>query len=213
MKKTLAILLVALIGFGYTAESRAEFKFGPRVGLNVNKMALTGVTDFVNGENACGFTAGVQAEYMLPVISLGVDLSLMYSYMDPEFKAGKKGVGTMDVNPDPGKHFLEIPLNIKYKIGIPVIASIMRPYIFTGPCVAFKLDKSDKNADIKTKTTQWTWNVGLGLEFIKHIQIGASYGFGINNIMDGVEIGGTTVNAGDIKARNNYWTVTAAYLF
>ena len=53
------------------------------------------------------------------------------------------------------------------------------------------------------------WNVGLGFELVKHLQIGASYGFGINNIVDKV----SDINTVDIKAKNNYWTVSAAYLF
>lgn len=212
MKKTLVILLVAIMGLGYAGQSQAQFKFGPRIGLNVNRMSIN--KDVFDGENRCGFTGGVEAEYIFPVINLGFDLSLMYSYMDSKVKAE---VGSLSVNErtKTGKHFLEIPLNIKYKISIPAISNILRPYVYTGPSVAFKLDKSKDDALFDTKTSQWAWNLGLGLEFINHLQISAGYGFGINNIMDGVKIPGVgaTINAGSIKAKNNYWTISAAYLF
>lgn len=212
MKKTLIILLVAIMGFGYAGQANAEFKFGPRIGLNVNKMSIN--KNVFDGENRCGFTGGVQAEYMIPVINLGFDLSLMYSYMDSKVKAEAAGA-SVEGSTKTGKHFLEIPLNLKYKIGIPGIANILRPYVFTGPSVAFKLDKSKDDALFDTKTTQWAWNLGLGLEFINHLQVSAGYGFGINNIMDGVKIPitGGTVNTGKIKAKNNYWTISVAYLF
>mgnify|MGYP002746783538 FL=1 len=198
------------MGLGYAGQSRAEFKFGPRIGLNVNKMSID--SKVFDGENRCGFTGGVQAEYTVPIINLGFDLSLMYSYMDSKVKA-EVGSASVEGSSKTGKHFLEIPLNIKYKIGIPAIANILRPYVFTGPSVAFKLDKNKDDAMFDTKTSQWAWNLGIGLEFINHLQISAGYGFGMNNIMDGKTIAGVNVNAGKIKAKNNYWTISAAYLF
>ncbi len=210
MKKTLAIMLLAVIGVCYAVPSKAEFKIGPRIGLNVNKLNFDG--KMFDGSNRCGFTGGIQAEYMLPMISLGIDLSLMYSYMDYNVEENVSGTN-QSTNTKFGKHFLEIPLNIKYKIGIPVVKKIFSPYVFTGPSVAFRLDK-DENKYFSTKTSQWVWNIGLGLEFINHLQIGASYGFGMNNIMDGVELPVVgQVNTDKLKARTNYWTVTAAWLF
>lgn len=210
MKKTLAIMLLAVIGVCYAVPSKAEFKIGPRIGLNVNKLNFDG--KMFDGSNRCGFTGGIQAEYMLPMISLGIDLSLMYSYMDYNVEENVSGTN-QSTNTKFGKHFLEIPLNIKYKIGIPVVKKIFSPYVFTGPSVAFRLDK-DENKYLSTKTSQWVWNIGLGLEFINHLQIGASYGFGMNNIMDGVELPVVgQVNTDKLKARTNYWTVTAAWLF
>ncbi len=210
MKKTLAIMLLAVIGVCYAVPSKAEFKIGPRIGLNVNKLNFDG--KMFDGSHRCGFTGGIQAEYMLPMISLGIDLSLMYSYMDYNVEENVSGTN-QSTNTKFGKHFLEIPLNIKYKIGIPVVKKIFSPYVFTGPSVAFRLDK-DENKYFSTKTSQWVWNIGLGLEFINHLQIGASYGFGMNNIMDGVELPVVgQVNTDKLKARTNYWTVTAAWLF
>lgn len=210
MKKTITLLLAVILAAGTSMTAEAKFKIGPRLGINVNKLSFN--KDLFDGANRCGFTGGVQAEYMLPIISLGFDLSLMYSYMDYDVN-----VGTSQYNVSassafkPGKHFLEIPLNIKYKISIPAVAKIIKPYIFTGPQVAFKLDKDDTS--LKTKTSQWVWNFGLGLELIDHLQIGASYGVGMNNIMDGLDTPVGTIQTEDLKARTNYWTVTAAWLF
>ena len=104
-----------------------------------------------------------------------------------------------------GKNFLEIPINIKYKFQIPVVASIIKPYLFTGPSFAFKLDKS-----IMDKTFQAAWNVGVGLELFRHLQIAGSYGFGMNNVAKEVF---NEANVETLKAKNNYWTISAAYLF
>ncbi len=215
MKKTLALLLVVTMGLGYAAQAQAGFKIGPRIGLNVNKLNPDG--KLLDGSNNCGFTLGVQAEYMTP-LSLGVDLSLMYTYMDYKLEGDISG---HEYKPNLAKNFIEIPLNIKYKIGIPVVKKIFSPYIFTGPSVALKLGKDkgydiepiNANAKANTKTAQWVWNVGVGLEFINHLQIGASYGFGMNNIVKDFEVKGVNLQAGEVKAKTGYWTVTAAWLF
>ena len=62
----------------------------------------------------------------------------------------------------------------------------------------------------KTKTFQTAWNIGVGVELFNHLQVAGSYGFGMNNIMKEVA-GINTTN--DFKVKNNYWTITAAYLF
>ncbi len=55
------------------------------------------------------------------------------------------------------------------------------------------------------------WNVGVGLELLKHLQISGGYTFGINNVAKNIPVLGD--NIGKIKVKNNYWTITAAYLF
>ena len=139
-------------------------------------------------------------EFTVPILGLGFDASLMYARMNSEITSndGKSG----------SKNFFEIPINLKYKIGIPVIGNIITPFIYTGPSFAFRLGKDDN--PIKQKNFQWAWNVGLGVELIRHLQVSAGYGFGINSV---IEKTGISQIDKSIKAKNNYWTITAAYLF
>ena len=142
-------------------------------------------------------------EFTVPIIGIGADLSLMYTHMNERINdAGDKG----SIN----KNFLEIPLNLKYKFNIPVVASIIKPMVYTGPTLALKLDKSAID-DLKTKTAQWGWNLGIGVELIKHLQISGGYTFGINNIVKKTGLVDEVIK--DVKLKNNYWTVTAAWLF
>ena len=82
--------------------------------------------------------------------------------------------------------------------------------VYTGPTLALKLDKSAID-DLKTKTAQWGWNLGIGVELIKHLQISGGYTFGINNIVKKTGLVDEVIK--DVKLKNNYWTVTAAWLF
>ncbi len=79
---------------------------------------------------------------------------------------------------------------------------------------AFRLDKNKKNVAnfIETKSTQAVWNLGIGVELIRHLQIQGGYGFGMNNVAKHI----ADAQDKDIqfkKLRNNYWTITAAWLF
>lgn len=189
MKKILVTLLIAVMSMGAAS---AGLRFGVKLGTNVNHISSS-LANTLDKNNRAGFTGGVMAEYMTPLLGLGFDLGVQYAYMNSSISDNK--------------NFLEIPLNLKYKISLPVVGSFFAPYIFTGPSFDFKLDKNTINA-MKTKTFQSVWNVGLGLEFVKHLQIGASYGFGMNKIAEW-----TIPGAAPVKLHNNYWTITAAWLF
>lgn len=195
--------------------ANAQFRYGIKAGLNINKIHFNNdfTTDQFNAKNSLGWNAGVMAEFTVPVIGVGFDASVMYSKMnsklDDNITINEGDATTTDIEEDLfGKSFLEIPINIKYKLTIPAVADLVKPYIYTGPSFAFKLDKNISD-NFKTKTCQVAWNVGLGIELFNHLQVGAGYNFGINNIMDKF----TSLNVEKIKAKNNYWTITAAYLF
>lgn len=202
-RKLIFVALLAMIG---VAQANAQFRFGVKAGVNLNSLHLTNVKHNFDKDNGCGFTGGVMTEFQVPLIGLCFDASLMYTHM-----SASTGVVTTDesgiVNGEitPKKDFLEIPINLKYKLGLPVI----HPYIFTGPSFAFKFGGDDDV--LKTKTFQCAWNVGLGFELFNHVQISGSYGFGMNNIMKNTGLVDNVSN--NIKLKNNYWTITAAYLF
>lgn len=200
IKKIMLTLMMVLVCAGAAS---AQFRFGIKAGLNVNSLHFN--KDLFESDNQCGFTAGVMTEFTVPLVGLCFDLSAMYTRMNAQAEIDAPGV---DKEGSVGKNFLQIPLNIKYKFQIPVVASIIKPYIFTGPELSVKLDNKTWE-NLKTKTCQWAWNVGIGVELIKHLQVSGSYGFGMNNVVKSF----TGANASDMDLKNNYWTVTAAWLF
>lgn len=203
MKRIQRIALVAIAILLGVGAANAQFRFGLRAGINVNKLHLSNAGANFDSDNRCGFTGGVSTEFQIPVIGLCFDASLMYSRMNSQ-------INSETVNSD-SKDFFNIPINIKYKIGLPVVSNIITPFIYTGPDFAFKLG-GDKNV-FKEKTFQCAWNVGLGVELIRHLQIAASYGFGINSIMEKANLPIIDNVTRDLKVKNNYWTITASYYF
>ncbi|MDE5868942.1 MAG: PorT family protein, partial [Muribaculaceae bacterium] len=183
MKKLKITIVMALVAiFGCMQANAGGFRFGVKAGLNVDKVNFSKDhwNDTFNEDNRCGWTAGVTSEFTVPVIGIGMDLSLMYTRMNSEVpyidETGAVGVDKA------AKNFIEIPLNLKYKLSLPAINKIVIPYVYTGPTLALKVG-GKKDGYLQTKTAQWGWNLGLGVELIKHLQIGAGYTFGINNIV------------------------------
>ena len=189
MKNLVKRLLVVVVALSLGLSASAQFRAGIRAGLNVNSLDLKVLNKNFDTDNRCGFTAGVMTEFTVPVIGLCFDLSLMYTRMNSEVGLyTNNGGDLMDEFDNSSKDFFQIPLNIKYKLGLPVVGRIITPYIYTGPDFA-----------------------GLGVELVRHLQIGAGYSWGINNIAR--KITGYEGFDGKFKTRNNYWTITAAYLF
>ncbi len=196
--KRLSILVLTL---AIVLPAAAQFRFGPRVGVCLNSLSMDKST--LDAENRAGFTGGLQAEFTIPVIGLGFDLSVMYVNRSSKFIEGNQ---TTNVSSD----YIEIPLNLKYKIGLPIVGKIVSPYLFTGPSVAFLTSKSAISEFAKSKKCDWSWNFGLGVQLFSHLQVSASYGLGLTKAVEFTNIGG---EAAGIEGKNKYWTVTAAWLF
>lgn len=210
--KRIAIVMAALLIFAGSAEAKI-LRFGVKAGANFNKLSFNSSigSDIKDKGNSAGWEAGVMVEGNVPLIGLGFDLSLMYARMNNQ--------GTIynendELVFDAGKNFLMIPLNIKYKITLPAVGSIVAPYIFTGPNFSFNLDKNTFTY-MKDKKCQIAWNFGLGVELFRHLQVGASYNLGMGKIGNSIvnSVLGTTQQDMKYTVKNNYWMVTAAYLF
>lgn len=186
--------------------SFGQLKIGPRIGLAVNSLHFN--ETLVDKGNMAGFTGGVQLEFTVPLIGIGGDISAMYVHRSSKWLDEQGLSAEQTVKSD----YIDIPLNVKYKLNIPAINQLIRPYIFTGPDFAFLVSKKGAEDFFKKKTCDVAWNFGFGLELIKHLQIGASYGLGLTKALETVNLK-EEGNGANIAGKNRYWTITAAWLF
>lgn len=182
-----ALVLVAVCA----APASAQFRIGPRVGMNVNKMHFN--KKVLDSDNRSGFTAGVIAEFNLPILPFGFDASLLYSRHITNVQAN-------NIKATQGTDYIDIPVSVKWRLGLPVISKIVSPYIFTGPQWSYLVGRRFFD-DMKRKRSEMAWNVGLGLQLVSHLQLSANYSWGLTK----------TFEKADAKART--WTITAAWLF
>lgn len=199
--RRIALALALVLTVAGTAS--AQFRFGVRAGIQTNSLHFDKST--FDSDNRVGFTGGVMAEFTVPVIGVGADVAVMYAHRN----LNVNDENTQEVVERKGLNYIEVPLNLKWKVNVPVINNIVRPYIFTGPSFAFLTSKRAIANAVKNKSCDVAWNVGFGVELFKHLQASACYGFGMTKAF---EFAGVT-EASEISGRTRCWTITAAYLF
>lgn len=204
MKRLKIIAIVAVLTAAFSIPAQAGgFHFGVKLGMDVSQLHFN--KDIFDSDNRAGFTGGVMCEFTAPLIGVGFDLSAMYVRRNTRFLSEMDNEN-LSVNRD----YIEIPLNLKYKLSIPAIERIIRPFVTTGPSVAFLTSRKAVNSFLKNKSCDVAWNFGFGVELFSKVQVAASYGLGLTKSLEAV---GVMDNGVDIDGKNRYWTVTAAYLF
>ena len=183
MKKVFSVLMVA-VALMMAAPAQAQLiKFGVKGGLNMTKLDAEGL----KSDNSTGFFIGPMAEITLPIVGLGVDGAVMFSQRGKdEFK----------------QQGLEIPVNLKYTIGLGSIAGI---YFAAGPDFFFNFKDIDIEG-MKAKKTQVALNLGAGLKLLKKLQVGVTYQIPMG---DNFEL----KNLGEGIGKTKTWQVSAAYIF
>ncbi len=218
MKKIISTLFVAvalMIAGAQTAQ--AQFSWGIKGGLNLSKVDFSDAPGNLKADNFTGFFVGPMAEFTLPIVGLGVDGSLLYSQTGISFTDKEDGTDETLKS-----HSLEIPINLKYSIGLGKLASV---YAAAGPQFAFALSQDKWKDDIMNytskpfKKSQLSLNLGLGVKLINHLQAGVTYNIPLGDTadFDGLQDGdaGEIMDAGweAFTAKNKTWKIHVAYIF
>lgn len=198
MKFITKIIAVVLLAAAAVVPAQAQFKWGIKAGVAVNSLKFN--KDVVNSDNRAGFTGGLMADFTVPVIGVGFDASVLYAARSVDFT----NTETNEVVTK-NRSYIDVPINLKYKIGLPLVGKIVTPFITTGPDFSFLLSKENMGEAVSNKKFDFAWNVGAGLQIVNRVQVAASYGFGLTKTASGEK----SLYSG----KNRCWTITAAYLF
>ena len=201
IKRFIAVA-IALIAIAGTAS--AQLSFGVKAGAKIDDIKFEN-KDF-SAHNSVGLTAGLMLEFMIPSTSVGIDVSLMYSHINVKFteEVHENSFNIVDAGCD----FIELPINFKWKIKLPVARNIVKPYVFTGPCFSSYAGRKHLTYQIRKNGFDAYWNLGVGVELFDKVQVGANYGWGLNNTLEKYHL-----NWNEIESRINTWTITATYIF
>lgn len=202
MKGIRRLLIVIVVALFAVVPASAQFRFGVKLGIQTNSLHFDSST--FDSDNRSGFTGGVMTEFTVPVIGVGADVSLLYVHRNQRIIDTGDGESVHK-----GLDYIEVPVNLKWRINIPVINKIVRPFITSGPSFAFLTSGRAITDAVKNRKVDTAWNVGGGVELLTHLQVAASYGFGMSKAFEWT--GATT--DGRINGRTRCWTITAAYLF
>lgn len=217
MKKIPTLCLALLLAlFTATPANAQSFDFGIVAGLNLSKLKLSGsakntVVKNLESGNRAGWYVGPKI-YLSTALGLGFDAAVEYSQRELEID---DGVTTESET----YRTLEIPINIRYNIGLGKKAGI---YVATGPQFGFAFKNmswknvgSGENFDRSNLNT--TWNIGAGLRLLNHLEVGIGYNFAIGKV--GKTILGQFVNSAgesedyELEYKTNTFQVQLAYTF
>ncbi len=194
MKKMISALLVAIC-LVMAMPAQAQLKFGVKGGLNLAKADFN--KSDLKTDNFTGFFIGPMAELTIPIVGLGVDGALLFS------QRGIKLDGQSEK-----ENGLEIPVNLKYTIGL---GSLLGIYVAAGPDFYFNFakDKSlGQNLNLNRKNAQVGINLGAGVKLLKHLQVGFNY-----NVPLGDSFTVDDATTALFSSKTKVWQVSAAYLF
>lgn len=201
MKLFSKVMAVVVVAAAAVLPAQAQFKWGIKAGMAVNSLKLN--KEVFESGNRAGFTGGLMAEFTVPIVNIGFDASVLYANRSVELPEAVDG-GVFNVRKY-SRNYIDVPINLKYKIGLPLVGKIITPFITTGPDFSFLISKDNMRNAFSNKKFDCAWTVGAGIQLVNHLQIGATYGFGMTKSVSG--------DKSLYSGKNRCWTVTAAYLF
>jgi len=208
MKKIFTLAMFVFVTL-FTANVSAQVKFGLKGGLNVTSMSFS--QDVVDADNRAGFFIGPTVKFSLPLTGLGIDVSALYDQREAKLKGDGDGDKTFKTQA------INIPVNLRYGIGLGSIASI---YMYAGPQFGFNV--GDKKQSLYDDVAEWTMrssnfsiNVGAGVMLVKHLQLSANYNIacGKTGEMKVTDVIGDVAKGLSSRGRSNAWQIGLAYYF
>ncbi|MEM1127498.1 MAG: outer membrane beta-barrel protein [Bacteroidota bacterium] len=184
-KHTSQVLLLSLLAGGLLAPE-AHAQLGIAAGLNFNQLSDIDARDRdLTFDNSTGWHVEVWLDLPLGPVALRPGIRYMDagSIYEPSDDLGF-GVPSVDFD----VALLEVPIDVRYRIGTPIIS----PYIMAGPVLRFPVDVGDDLED-NLESFSLGGSVGVGVEVgLAGIRLypELKYNFGISRFTDGFEIGG-----------------------
>lgn len=175
MKKCLLVIVIAFASMAALAQTNKMFTWGVEAGMNFNSLSFD--KEMFESGNRAGFFVGPKVKVKVPIVGLGLDGALIYSLNSAQVQAA-------DMVKSKNLSYLEIPLNVRYDFSL---LKVLTLYLATGPqynyCLSPDATISDFYGPVDggISRSTWGWNVGGGVEIMKHLQLGVTYTIPISN--------------------------------
>lgn len=178
-----------LIGFLFCTTGLFA-QFGIKAGVNmaneIKSFSRVNIANAFSSQNLTGYQIGVTYQFMPKKSGLGCEIGALLTQKGSAFNdtlstAGFIQKGYNELN------YLEVPLNVRYRLslgflGIYGIAGIYGGYALSGKTV----NETANTTQIQSFQTfmdhlDYGWNLGVGLELFKKIQLGTTWSQGIKD--------------------------------
>ena len=182
--------------------ARTQLKFGFKGGLNVTEMSFS--EKVFDSSNRFGYFIGPTVKFNLPIGGLGIDIAGLY-----ETKTTKVNGKAIE------QENIIVPANLRLNVGAGAGF-----YLALGPQFAFNIgdDEFKWNKDgventFQLKKSFLSVNLGAGIYFSKHLEVGFTYNIGVSTTGDASwsDARDAVLKEDDTKAKG--WSVQAALYF
>ncbi|MDE5625666.1 MAG: PorT family protein, partial [Muribaculaceae bacterium] len=168
-----ALFVAAIVAMSFNAKAAGPLKFGIKGGVTVNDLKFN--EDIFKADNRCGYTIGLMTKFTAPIINIGFDASVMFTHRVTKVD-GLTVIGTdmsqQEVYDGSIKSdYIEIPINFRWDIGLPVIGKFVSPFLTTGPDFSFLVSKQNVSNAWNKHTFDFAWNFVFGLMFVNKVQL------------------------------------------
>ena len=177
MKKNFRLAII-IATFLCILPAHAQFNWGIKGGVNLGSNVLAVLNDDFNSRDYTGFCFGPKAEVRIPAIGIGIEAAAMFS---------QQGVALTE-NDVFRQNSFQIPLNLKYTLGLGDMANI---FVAVGPEFGFNIGKGEQKLDniivtegnnggvaaFEFKKSTLSFNLGIGATLLNHVQVGVNYHF------------------------------------
>jgi hypothetical protein len=201
MKTVKIILCGALAVMLALPAAHAQLNFGVKGGVNIATVKFDNVLE---ADNITGFQFGPMLEYVKPSTGWGMDVALLFTQKGCELE-----------NRTVKSNYLEIPLNVKWKLMTP----LLKPYLAAGPYFGFRTGRRkiwdisglyhDVSGQVEAGNFSTGLNFSIGAEALGFLQVGLNYGLGLTSNFK-------TFGTGSLptyKGKAHTWSISAAVLF
>ena len=196
MKKYFLLTLVAAMMVAMPAH--AGLKWGLKAGVNLSNVSFSEeMKDIIMDQsNYTGFQVGPIVEFTVPIVGIGLDAALLYSQNGFKMEGDSYTTGS-----------ILIPVNFKYKLSL---LDLLGAYAAVGPYADFKVSDAlgDIQETIEAKSFGAGLNVGLGVELLGKLQVGANYQIGLTD-----DYGASKALNMAFGSKTRVWSITAAFFF
>lgn len=93
---------------------------------------------------------------------------------------------------------------MKWTLGL---GSTLGAYVAAGPQFGFNVGSGHFTENFDMKSCNTSFNVGVGLKLLGHLQAGVNYNFGLSKMAKAVD------DAMTIEMKRNTWQISVAYMF
>lgn len=191
-----------------------SFSYGITAGYDLTKMTLSGsAKENFSTDNKAGWFVGPKVSFNT-ILGVGIDASLLYSQRDLTLSGlNTSGYATTQTEK---YRTLEIPINVRYNIGLGKIAGI---FFYTGPQFGFAFgnmswSRFGTGSNFEKENMNTTWNIGAGVRLLKHLEANIGYNFALGKAGKAMFSNwqGTSTDK-ELKFKTNTFQVQLAYMF